>query len=251
MRQHLPNLLTLCNLFCGCCAVVLLLYGQPATAAWFTLGSFLFDYADGMLARALGVSSPLGLQLDSLADVVSFGVAPGAMLYGLLVQTTCAAGAVAVPGIAFPTFCPAAAVAFVLAMFAAYRLARFNLDTEHRGYFVGLSTPACTVFVLGLTLAAHHNQLGIGDFLLRQPWVLYAIIGLFSYLMVSNIPMFGLKVRSLRWQDNPFTLLFLALTIGALVVLKALGLSVVILFYIVISIFSKNAVIGAGAPPAR
>lgn len=257
MRRHFPNLLTLCNLFCGCCAVVLLLYGQPVPAAWFTLGSFVFDYADGMVARALGVSSPMGRELDSLADVVSFGFVPGAMLYGLLANVFCAsapgffpwapepAGALS----AAPSVCVVALPAFVLTLFAAYRLARFNLDTEHRGYFAGLSTPACTVFVLGLTLGAHANQFGIGSFLVAQPWVLFVVAVVFSYLMVSDIPMFGLKIKSLRWQDNRFPILFLALTLGALVVLKALGLSVVILIYIAISIFSKNAVIGTGSTP--
>ncbi len=145
-----------------------------------------------------------------------------------------------------PSICPVALPAFVLSMLAAYRLARFNLDTTPRNYFVGLSTPGCTVFVLGLTLAAHNNQFGIGSFLFAQPWVLYIIVGIFSYLMVSDIPMFGLKFRSMRWQENKMPLLFLGLSFAALFFLKGLGLSVVILFYILISIFSKNIILAAG-----
>lgn len=233
MRRHLPNLLTLSNLFCGCCAVVLLLYGQPVEAAWFTLASFLFDYADGMVARALDVTGSMGRELDSLADVVSFGVAPGAMLYMLLAESCCSG----------QTFCLPALPAFVLSTFGAYRLARFNLDTEHRDFFVGLSTPGCTVFVLGLMLAAHDNQFGLGTFISGQPWVIYAVVAVFSYLMVSDVPMFGLKVRSLRWRENKLTIVFFVLAVAALLFLKGLGLSLAVLFYIVLSIFSRNKIL--------
>jgi CDP-diacylglycerol--serine O-phosphatidyltransferase len=252
MRQHIPNFFTLSNLFCGCCSVVLLLNGQPVAAAWFTLGSFLCDYADGMVARALKVASPMGRELDSLADVVSFGVAPAMMLYGLLASiycpgfpsffawmTTFATPAIGGPG----PICLLALPAFVLAMFSAYRLAKFNLDTRQKHYFMGLSTPGCTVFVLGLTLAAHSNQLGMGDFLIAQPWVLYALTGIFSFLLVSDIPMFALKFRSLRWRENKMPTLFLLLSLSALVLFKGLGLSMVILFYILLSVIFKNQIL--------
>ncbi|MBL7794896.1 MAG: CDP-alcohol phosphatidyltransferase family protein [Saprospiraceae bacterium] len=238
MRRHIPNMLTLSNLFCGCCAVALLLYGQPVTAAWFTLASFLFDYADGMVARALSATGPMGRELDSLADVVSFGVAPGAMLYGLLAGGYCGQ-------LPATTLCVPALPAFVLSAFAAYRLARFNLDTTHRDYFVGLSTPGCTVFVLGLTLAAYDNQFGIGSFIAGQPWVIYAVVVVFSWLMVSEVPMFGLKVRSLRWRENKLTLVFFALAVVALLFLKGLGLALAVLFYLVFSVFSKNNILRA------
>ncbi len=234
----------------------MLLDGQPLAAAWFTLGSFLCDYADGMVARALRVASPMGRELDSLADVVSFGVVPAMMLYGLLASIYCPE---------FPSFfswpnyspmapatgaglCLAALPAFVLAMFSAYRLAKFNLDTRQKHYFMGLSTPGCTVFVLGLTLAAHNNQLGIGTFLQAQPWVLYLLTCVLSFLLVSDIPMFALKFRSLRWQENKMPSLFLVLSLGALFLLKGLGLSLVILFYIVLSIFFKNKILEAHPP---
>ncbi len=235
MRRHIPNMLTLSNLFCGCCAVVLLLYGQPVAAAWFTLASFLFDYADGMVARALDVTGPLGRELDSLADVISFGVAPGAMLYMLLAESFCTG----------QTLCLPALPAFVLSAFGAYRLARFNLDTTHRDYFVGLSTPGCTVFVLGLTLAAYDNQFGLGTFISGQPWVIYSVIAVFSYLMVSEVPMFGLKVRSLRWRENKLTIVFFVLAVAGVLFLKGLGLALAVLFYIVLSIISKKNILHA------
>lgn len=256
MRQQIPNAFTLANLFCGCCAVALLLYGQPVAAAWFTLGSFLFDYSDGMMARALKVSSPIGRELDSLADVVSFGVAPGAMLYGLLASVHCAdfptffpwaVEAGAAPA-ALPTgLCLPALPAFVLSAFSAFRLAKFNLDTRQKHYFVGLSTPGCTLFILGLTLAAHDNQWGVGRMVMDQYWLLYVLIGAFSYLLVGEIPMFGLKFRSLRWRENKMPYLFLSLSLAALIALKGLGLSLVILFYILLSLFSKEKILARGS----
>ncbi len=117
MRQ-LPNALTLANLFCGCCALLYTLYWQPETAAWFTAASFVFDYLDGMAARAVKVSSPLGKELESLADVVSFGVVPGAMIYQMLSGS----------GVGETGVVTAALPAFVLSAFSGLRLGKFNLD---------------------------------------------------------------------------------------------------------------------------
>lgn len=231
----------------------MLLNGHPVAAAWFTLGSFLCDYGDGMVARALKVSSPMGRELDSLADVVSFGVVPGFMLYGLLASVFCPAFpsffswmAVDLTTKSEPGICLAALPAFLLSMFSAYRLAKFNLDTRQKHYFMGLSTPGCTLFVLGLTLAAHSNQFGLGTFLMAQIWLIYLLIGLFSYLLISDIPMYGLKFRSLRWRENKMPSIFLILALSALFLLKGLGLSLVILFYIVLSVVSKNKILNAG-----
>jgi CDP-diacylglycerol--serine O-phosphatidyltransferase len=254
MRHQIPNFFTLSNLFFGCCAMVLLLYGQPVSAAWCLLGSFFCDYSDGMVARALRVSSPMGKELDSLADVVSFGVVPGVMLYSLLSGIYCESGDVVSypPASALPAdangylpICPAALPAFVLSMFSAYRLAKFNLDLRQKSYFIGLSTPACTLFVLGLTLAVHQNQFGIGAFIQRMPWVLYLLTGVFSFLLVSEIPMFPLKFRSFRWQGNKMPYTFLVLGLTALFTLKAIGMSVLIVFYIVVSLFFKHKITGS------
>lgn len=224
---NLPNLLTLSNLLCGCFALLYTLYGQPEQAAWCTFGCFLCDYADGMTARALKISSPLGKELDSLADVVSFGVVPGAMLYQLLGGNS--AGVVALP-------------AFVLTAFSALRLAKFNLDTRQTNYFLGLSTPACTVFVLGLTLANHQNSLGVGDLLAAHNWLIYPLIAALSALLVSEIPMFGMKIKSLDWRSNLPVLVALLVVTGLFVLLGSLALSAGIVFYIVCSVIYKNRI---------
>lgn len=256
--KHIPNLLTLSNLFCGCCALVFTLNGLTVTAAWFVLGSFIFDYADGMTARALGISSPLGKQLDSLADVISFGAVPGAMIYVLLGDTYWKHLGILDGNIAFTYHPPlsgseplelslvsfTALPAFILTMFAAMRLGRFNIDTRQSKYFIGLSTPACTVFVLGLALAAAHDRFGLKEVIENQ-WLLYGLIALLSWLMNSEIPMFGMKIKSFDLRSNAFSLVFLAVFIVLVIFLKELALSAVIVFYVLISVFLKNKVLAS------
>jgi CDP-diacylglycerol---serine O-phosphatidyltransferase len=237
--RHIPNFLTLSNLFLGCCALVFTLVGDPMAAAWCTLGCFLCDYSDGMAARALGVSAPLGKELDSLADVVSFGVVPGAMLYTLLLK--------GLPADATAVVRPEALPAFVLSAFSGLRLARFNLDTRQTNYFLGLSTPACTVLVLGLTLAAHHDRFGLGQVFENQ-WFLYALVGGLSWLLNSEIPMFGLKIKGLGWRKNAPLLLFAGLFVVLIAGLRELGLAAVIVCYVGLSVLMRRSVLGdAGA----
>ncbi|MCC7467292.1 MAG: CDP-alcohol phosphatidyltransferase family protein [Saprospiraceae bacterium] len=235
--KHLPNALTLANLFCGCCAILHILYWQPETAALFTAGSFLFDYLDGMVARALKVSSPLGKELDSLADVVSFGVVPGAMLYQLL-----AGPAVLVPGSQAIMIQWQALPAFILTAFSAFRLGKFNLDTRQTSYFLGLSTPACTVFVMGLTLGITHNRFGIGEWM-AEPWIIYGLIAVLSWLLVSEVPMFGMKINRLDWKSNALIMIFLALLVGLSILLKELALSAIIVCYIILSVIQKKKIL--------
>jgi CDP-diacylglycerol--serine O-phosphatidyltransferase len=232
MLRHLPNFLTLCNLFCGCCAFLYTVYNEPVTAAYFSLASMLFDYADGMVARALRVSGPLGKELDSLADVISFGAVPGAMLYMLLRDTFGAP-----EGIVF-----AALPAFVLSMFSGLRLGKFNLDTRQAQYFIGLSTPACTVFVLGLRLTAHYDHFGLSA-LIEQPVLLYGLVALLSWLLISEVPMFGMKIKRFDLRSNTFNLIGLGLFLLLVWFFKHFALSLIIVCYIVSSILLRKRIL--------
>jgi CDP-diacylglycerol--serine O-phosphatidyltransferase len=237
MLRHLPNALTLGNLFCGCCAVLFILNGRVQEAALFTVGSFVLDYADGLAARLLHVASPLGKELDSLADVVSFGVAPGALFYHMLSAGACPdAWELYPPNNVRIGICYLGLPAFILSAFAGLRLGRFNLDTRQTQHFIGLTTPATTVFVLGLALASAENRFGINAWLLQLP-VLYGLIGLLSVLMNSNIPMFGLKFGGPAWW---LPLVFLGLFLGLWWPLKELALSVVVVCYVVASVCWLN-----------
>lgn len=241
MIRHLPNLLTLGNLFCGCCALLFILSGRIEEAALFTAGCFIFDYTDGLAARALGVASDLGRQLDSLADVVSFGVVPGALMYHMLAGKTCpSAWALYPPDQVRPSICYAALPGFILAAFAALRLGKFNIDTRQTHYFLGLTTPATTVFVLGIALASAGNRFGIQ--MLLSPGVLYGLIITLSWMMNAELPMFGLKFSKKTWWQ-PLAALGLTALLGSLV--GALALSAMVLLYVAASLFLPRAVVKA------
>ncbi len=232
MTQHIPNFITLCNLFCGSAALLYTLNGDPVTAAYFTSACFLFDYLDGMLARMLEVSGPLGKQLDSLADMVSFGVVPAAMMYMLLQKSVC--GTIGLSQICLP-----ALPAFILAMFSALRLGKFNLDTRQTSYFIGLSTPACTVFMLGVSLSMHKNLFSVQE-LTEYTWLWYGLTGLLSWLLISEIPMFGMKIKQFDWKSNRFNLVFLLLFIVLVTFLNVMAFSAIIVLYILLSLFFKQ-----------
>jgi len=232
MTRHIPNIITLFNLFFGCCALLFTWNNEPVTAAWCTAACFGCDYLDGMLARALNVHSPLGKQLDSLADVVSFGVVPGAMMYKLLEMSLCNGhGGV----------CIAALPAFGLSMISALRLGKFNLDTRQTDYFIGLTTPACTVFVLGFSLAVQHQRFGIEAWAL-QPVLLYVLTAVLSVLLITEIPMLGMKIKKFDLAGLRLPLLFIGVFLVAVWFLKELALPAIIVFYIVYSIVFKHEI---------
>ena len=209
MKKHIPNIITCCNLICGCIAVGAAFQNPlPVNYFWaivFILLGAIFDFFDGMVARALGVSSPIGKELDSLADVVTFGVAPSAMLFSLFQE-------VQYPEFLEPlrSFMPY--TAFILAAFSALRLAKFNIDTRQTSSFIGLPTPANALFWASLVA-------GLGGWIkeLNYGWLLMlGLIAIFSYLLVSEIPMFSLKFKSLRWRSNKVRYIFLIFVIPML-----------------------------------
>ncbi len=196
-----------------------------------------------MAARVLKIHSPIGKELDSLADVVSFGVVPGAMIYQLLSASACGNSWTAFPPTSVQqSICLLALPAFVLSAFSAYRLGKFNVDTRQADYFIGLSTPGCTVFVLGLALAAHNDRFGIKEWLENQ-WLLYGLVGLLSWLLVCEIPMFGMKIKRFDLKSNVLNLTALALFAVLVFFLKELAFSALIVCYIVLSLLFKKKII--------
>lgn len=233
MTKNIPNLLTMGNLFCGCCALLFLYRGHWEFLPWWVAGCFFCDYTDGMVARGLKVSSPLGKELDSLSDVVSFGILPGSMMYVLIEKSLGGAGAGVVTWAALP--------AFIQSACAALRLGKFNLDTRQTRYFLGLTTPASTLFVLGLFLTASSNHARLAPYIL-QPVLLYSLIPVLCFLMLSEIPMFGMKIKSRDLKSNLINLLFLGLLVLLILFLKFFALSVIIVIYIVASILSRKSI---------
>jgi CDP-diacylglycerol--serine O-phosphatidyltransferase len=225
MRKYIPNTLTCLNLACGFYAAAFGFAGDYLTAALAILAAAVFDFADGFAARLLHSFSPLGKDLDSLADIVSFGVAPAAMLYSLL----CYSGDERL-----------AVCAFAIPVLSALRLAKFNIDTRQTHYFRGLPVPAHAILWAAAIVACTSNLNGalpLSPTLYTVPAVVLAIAALLtSLLLVSDLPMFSLKLASLRWKDakNVYILGVLALALTAL--FGAAGIAAAVVTYILMSL---------------
>jgi CDP-diacylglycerol---serine O-phosphatidyltransferase len=232
MKKHIPNILTLLNLFCGCCALVCLFSTDFETATLFLVVSGLCDFLDGMVARLLNVKSEFGKEVDSLADMVSFGVVPGAIVYMLLhnpqLFITDEFHPLSINGLAMP--------AFIISAFSCYRLAKFNLDTRQTQDFIGLNTPSNTMFFVGILYIAKENIFGLAH-TIQNPAFLYSLIPISSLLLISEIPMFSMKTKGLGWKGNEIRLLFLIISTGILIWLKWAGLAFVVVFYILLNLF--------------
>jgi CDP-diacylglycerol--serine O-phosphatidyltransferase len=231
IKKHIPNTVTLSNLLCGCLALLSILTNQIEWAPIFIFISLLADYFDGLLARLLKVNSPVGRELDSLADMVSFGVVPGVMLFYMINEAR------EIRQITFEdvsTFW--GVVGFAVTIFSCVRLAKFNLDTRQTEGFVGLNTPACTIFVLGLLLMSHNNLYNVRDLIINE-WVLIPTALVLSYLLIAEIPMFSFKFKSLTLKGNKIRLSFILIVVLCLLLFElGAALSLIILCYVLISI---------------
>lgn len=217
MRKHVPNLLTCLNLLSGCLGILFAFQGQFTAVAFCVLASGLFDLFDGMSARLLGVSSPLGVQLDSLADMISFGFLPGMIYYQLLINT----------GVDdYFSF-----AAFIITAFSALRLAKFNIDERQHTDFIGLNTPMNTFYVISLPFVAERFPE-----LVLQPLFLLGSVAITSWLLISEIRLFSMKTTSLGWKANRFKYLFLVLGVVLLISLQWLAVPLILLLYFLFSV---------------
>jgi CDP-diacylglycerol--serine O-phosphatidyltransferase len=220
MIRHIPNALTSGNLLSGCAGIVCAFNYPDIPAAWFVWIACVFDFFDGFSARFLKVSSPIGKELDSLADMVSFGVLPAIAMRNMLVDA--GAGDLAWGGL-------------LLAVFAALRLAKFNIDTRQSDSFIGVPTPAHALFICGIPslMAIIPNQF-------FSTFTLIGVTVLFSFLMVSSLPLFALKFKDFSWKSNKIRFTFLILAILLIAFFKAAGLPLAILLYIVFSLMFRS-----------
>jgi len=221
MKKHIPNTITCCNLISGCIATYWALCGVWDVALLFIVIGAVFDFFDGMSARLLGVSSPIGKELDSLADDITFGFAPSAIIFDFLKQGT--------EYLPWHHLCYAA---FIMAAFSALRLAKFNLDERQAMGFIGLPTPANALFWGALLV-------GMGDSLLASPYLYYGVLAgmlLSCYLLVCEVPMFALKFKHWGWKGNEVKYIFLLTCIPLLLVFRITGLAAVIGWYVALSV---------------
>lgn len=230
VKEYIPNTITCLSLVSGCVASVLALHGDLALAlAWIIVAS-VFDFSDGFAARSLKAYSPLGKELDSLSDMVSFGVAPGMVLFSLLSD---AAGAL--PESAWRGFLPF--LAFVIPTFSALRLAKFNIDARQTSSFIGLPVPAHALFWASIGYTAQPiAQAHAGAFIAGAVILAFAS----SFLLVSEIPMFSLKVKSVAWKGNEPRYILAACAILFVALWGALGIAGTILLYVALSIFNSK-----------
>lgn len=220
LLRHLPNALTCGNLFCGCIGILFAVQYSPITAAYFVWAACVFDFFDGFAARALHYSSPIGKELDSLADMVSFGVLPAITMFSLIESQT------------FNSFFSYGA--FLLAIFSALRLAKFNIDERQKESFIGLPVPANALFITGLVfLPSPFDQVT------SSVPVLIAITVLFSLLLVSPLELFALKFKNYTWADNKIRFTFVFVSVLLLALFKAGAIPLIILLYVAFSLGAK------------
>lgn len=232
--RFLPNVITCLNLFCGCLSIISSLNGRLEPAAYFILAASVFDFFDGFVARWLKAYSAMGKELDSLADVVSFGVAPASIMYTLLLPATERLG-LSIELFTCGWFI--AMLAFVITIFSALRLAKFNIDTRQTDSFIGLPTPANALFICSLAFVSTENH--PWAFFAENIFFLMAVIFLFSYLLVSELSLFSLKFKSFDWKKNQIRYVFIVFSALILILLHWAGLAAVILVYIILSIFTN------------
>ena len=224
MIKHIPNSITCCNLLSGCISIVLMCNGYAVAAGIMIFVAAIFDFFDGFAARLLKAYSPLGAQLDSLSDVVSFGVAPSFIIYYYLDQ---------IVGFEIAGFNIIPFAAFFLAIFAELRLAKFNIDDRQTTSFIGLPTPAMGLFVASLPFTLKSEMLVSMSKFITNQYFLLAIIILFSFLMVSEIPFFSLKIKNLRFKENKHIYILAIFAIISFIVLGFAAIPFIMLFYIV------------------
>ena len=215
MKKHIPNFITCLNLFSGCIAVYLAFKGNYQGTFFAILLSSVFDFFDGFAARLLKAYSPMGKELDSLADIVSFGVAPGAIVFSLLSETN------------IYEWLPF--VAFLITVFSGLRLAKFNIDERQTTSFIGLPVPANAIFWAGIVFS-------FPPFLMNNIWILLFLIGLFCYFLLSEIPMFSLKFKNISWKGNQIQYIFLIVNVILLILLQLNAFAPIIGWYILLSI---------------
>ncbi len=235
MKKHIPNSITLMNLLSGVAGIVSAMNGHWQWAFWLMISGAGFDFFDGMVARLLKVSGPMGKELDSLADMITFGVLPSIMMYKILLSNELIYNYWIVGGVSIIPL-----LAFLIAAFSALRLAKFNIDERQTSSFIGLPTPANALFIGSLSLAIHKIcPCSTFHAFIISPYFLIPLILLLSYLLVAELPLFALKFKNLSWKENKIRYLFIATSIVLLIIFYQwmyMAILIIIPLYILMSL---------------
>lgn len=246
MKKHIPNYITLLNVFCGCVAAVFAVLNQMELTALFVFLGIGFDFLDGMAARLLNAKSELGLQLDSLADMITSGLVPGIVMFQLLgmsmnggwnldfhseVSDTMIWTGMKIAALPF--------AGFLITMASAYRLAKFNIDENQATSFIGLPTPANALLIVSLPLILMYQNSEMLNSILMNQWFLIGLTLLSAFLLNSKLELFALKFQNWSFKDNSLRYIFILGSLVVLVTMKFLAVPLIIVFYILSSLLSK------------
>lgn len=244
MKKFIPNAITLSNLLCGCIAVIYTLQGDLAIAAVFVVLGLFLDFFDGFAARLLKVQSPIGKELDSLADVVTFGVVPALFMMKMLSNavhykrvemfTEDVLGLISFEDSYIPY------IGLLIALASAYRLAKFNVDTRQTDSFIGLPSPANALWIISLPMILLFQPSELASALLLNEWVLIALTLLSCYLLNAEIPLFSLKFKTFDFKSNSVRYVFLLMSLLLISLLQFIAVPLIILLYIVLSLITAR-----------
>ena len=227
IKAQIPNLFTMLNLFCGCLALVMAIDLKFDMAFYFVCLGIFFDFFDGFFARKFGVAGPLGVQLDSLADMVTSGVVPGFVMLCLLSNKN------------YSTFNYLPYFGFIITLGACYRLAKFNIDERQSDSFIGLPTPANALFITSLPLIiVNFTNTIVAEYLCNN-WVLLTITFLSTYIMNAEIPLFSLKIKDFSFAKYKLQIFFLAISVLMLIFLQILAVPLIIIVYVLLSVINN------------
>ena len=244
MIKQIPNIITSLNLLCGCVAIMFAVSGDLVSASFFAFAGIFLDFFDGLAARVLNAQSQVGLQLDSLADVVTSGVLPGIVMVQLLSEalTGTSLDITAIfsstsNNTSIESYLPF--IGLLIAVASGYRLAKFNVDTRQTTSFIGLPVPANTLLILSLPLIISFQASQQITEVILTPWFLIIITLVSCVLLNAEIPLFGLKFKTWNFKENAVRYLFLIASILLLVVLKFIAIPIIIFLYILVSLFGS------------
>jgi CDP-diacylglycerol--serine O-phosphatidyltransferase len=230
IKKHIPNSITLLNLLCGCIAMVFVTTSDFEMAFYFVCLGIFLDFFDGFFARLLKVSGPLGLELDSLADMVTSGLVPGYVMFSMLSNSQHE----------ISTHFMLPYLGFIITMGSCYRLAVFNIDTRQTNSFIGLPTPANALFILSLPLVIKYSDSLIVLEILTNQLVLLLITLFSAYILNAEIPLFSLKIKKFNFKDNALQIGFLLFSFLLLFFFQYAGIPLIIIGYVLLSIVSNK-----------
>lgn len=245
MTKHIPNLITSLNLLCGCVAVFSAISGDLVTASYFVFSGIFFDFFDGLAARMLNAHSEVGLQLDSLADMVTSGVAPAVVMVQLLSESLLG-GPIDMVAIfssegwnaGWKNYLPF--FGLLIAVASAYRLAKFNVDTRQTTSFIGLPTPANALLLLSLPLILQMQPSVLAESIILNQWFLFGLTILSCILLNADLPLFALKFKTWDFKSNAIRYVFLLLCLVSIGLLKFIAIPFILILYILLSLLWKE-----------